>query len=93
MIQQQFYELYNELKDNTRYLSFHDPSHPTFKKLMAMGEPIIPLLLNNLWDSWWAIMGLHTLTRGACQIANQDLGKFDLISQAWYDWGKLEGHI
>jgi hypothetical protein len=93
MIQKQFYQLYNELKDKTQYISFYDPSHDSFKKLMEMGDCIIPLLLNNLWDSWWAIIGLHTLTRGACQIAKEDLGRFDLISQAWYDWGKCQGLI
>ena len=93
MIQKQFYELYGELKNTTQFLSFHDPNNTIFKKLMAMGDQIIPLLLNNLWDSWWAIMGLHTLTRGACQIAKQDLGRFDLISEAWYKWGQSEGYI
>jgi hypothetical protein len=92
-MQKEFYEIYNSLKDETRFLSFHDTENPHFKQLIAMGNETIPLLLNNLWDSWWAIIALHTLTRGACQIAKEDLGRFDLISEAWYRWGQLEGYI
>jgi len=93
MIQKQFYDLYRTLKEETKFLSFHDTDNPHFKNLVALGDDIIPLLLNNLWDSWWAIVALHYLSKGDLTIAEEDFGRFDLICQAWYNWGIHKGYI
>lgn len=93
MIQKEFYNKYNALKEDTKFSSFHDTKNPLYLELLGMGKNIIPLLLNNIWDSWWSIITLHELTKGACNIAEEDYGRFDLISTAWYRWGVFEGYV
>ena len=92
--QQKFQALYKKFNDETMFLSYHDYDHPAYKEIVSMGRPIIPLLLSNLWDSWLPIMALHAiLGEVPFEIAEEDHGRFDNLSEKWYAWGEENGYI
>lgn len=92
--QQKFYKLYNQYKLETMYQSSLDSNHPHLVSIMGMGKEIIPLLLSNLWDSWLPILVLPSVVGDTpFELLLEDHGRFDVISQKWYQWGEKEGYI
>jgi len=76
------------------FLSFHDTKHPSYKAIVAMGKPVIPLLLANLWDSWLPTIALRDiLEKYPFEILAGERGKFDKINEKWYKWGQNQGLI
>jgi hypothetical protein len=92
MSQKEFYHFYNIWKDDTKYLSYHDTKHVAYQAIIAMGKPIVPLLLANLWDSWLPILALHDIM-GPIPLSPELAGRFDAISEEWYKWGEYNGYI
>jgi hypothetical protein len=67
--------------------------HPAYQQIIGMGEPAVPLLLEemrarpNHWD--WA---LRSIT-GSDPVPKESWGKLREIAAAWVAWGKERGYI
>lgn len=66
---------------------------PEYQQIMAMGPPIIPIILRELQrkpDHWfWA---LHYLTK-ADPVREDELGNLRKMADAWIRWGKENGYL
>ncbi len=64
----------------------------SYQRIIGMGEPAVPLLLEELRepDHWfWA---LETITL-ADPVPAEDEGRVDRMAAAWVAWGVREGHL
>ena len=67
--------------------------HPAYQQIIGMGEPAVPLLLEEMrarpdhWD--WA---LRSIT-GSDPVPRESWGKLREIAAAWVAWGKERGYI
>jgi hypothetical protein len=68
-------------------------NHPAYREIIAMGKPVVPLLLHDLERThrrWF--MALQTIT-GAAPIPPADTGKLPEMTAAWLQWGRENGWI
>ena len=91
----EFDRLAAQWREETRYHSSSDimAEHPAYQAIIAMGEDVIPLILENLRTGgghWF--MALRSIT-GESPIREEDRGKIQAIRAAWLDWGVREGYI
>lgn len=66
--------------------------HPAYPQIIAMGEPVLPLIFQDLQDNggWW-YPALRTLT-GANPVPESAKGKPELNAAAWLRWGRENGY-
>jgi hypothetical protein len=95
-IQKRFYELYNQWKEETKFLSSLGDDLESYKEILQMGLDnkiiMIPLLLSNLGDSWLPITMLADVTNEV-PWEEDDAGQYDVLSGVWYRWGRFHGYI
>ena len=94
-LQAEFDRLAAQWKEETRYHSSSSiiEEHPAYQAIIAMGEDVVPLILENLRTAggrWYR--ALSDLT-GVNVIREEDRGKVKAIRAAWLDWGVREGYI
>jgi hypothetical protein len=68
-------------------------SHPAYQEIIAMGEPVIPVLLHDLAQThrrWFA--ALQAIT-GAAPVSEVDAGNLAQMTEAWLRWGRENGWI
>ena len=68
-------------------------AHPAYRQIVGMGEPAIPLILEELErqaDHWFP--ALHELT-GTSPVPAESKGNVAKMRRAWLDWGKNEAYI
>lgn len=66
---------------------------PSYQKIIAMGDPAIPLILEELeWDPDNWFIALQSLT-GDNPVQEEQRGKVNEMAQAWVAWGKQMGYI
>jgi len=66
--------------------------HPAYKEIVAVGWPVVPLLLRALRempDMWFA--ALREITNEN-PVAPDDRGHYDKMSESWLAWGR-EKHL
>jgi hypothetical protein len=66
--------------------------HPAYRRIVAMGEKVVPLILAELErepDHWF--FALHEIT-GASPVPAQSRGKLKEMAEAWIDWGRKHGY-
>ena len=84
------------LCDTSFYSTYHTIcSHPAFAEIVAMGEDVIPLLLEHLRSRpdarpWW-MYALYDIT-GISPIPPESQGNVDAMSEAWLTWGAEQGY-
>ena len=87
----EFSALAEQWRRSTQHLSQVSKKvvHPTYFRIMGMGEYVVPLLLETLRDrpSYWfaalkATAGVDPVPEGASPLAARD---------AWLEWGKKSG--
>lgn len=83
-------------KSDTGHLSVaaQIANHPSYRRIVEMGEPAIPLILNDLKrepNHWF--LALSAIANDAPRVAERDKGKMKAISDAWIEWGKDKGYI
>ena len=68
--------------------------HPDYRRIIDMGEPAIPLILDDLREksNHWFI-ALSEIANETPHIAERDKGDMRAISEAWIQWGKDKGYI
>jgi hypothetical protein len=68
-------------------------NHPVYQELVALGEPIAPLILSELERgpdvSWFTVLAAIT---GENPVPPEVAGQVDAMAQAWLDWGRQRGH-
>jgi hypothetical protein len=67
--------------------------HPTYREIIALGPPVVPLLLRELErrpNHWFA--ALRSLT-GTDPVAPAERGHLGLMAESWIKWGKERGHL
>jgi hypothetical protein len=67
--------------------------HPAYRKIVAMGEAAVPLLLEEMRerpDYWFAALREITQTD---PVPSEARGDLDRMTQAWLDWGRANGHL
>ena len=66
--------------------------HPTCQRIIAMGEPAVPWLLQRLAekpDHWF--VALNAIT-GARPVSPESRGRIKEMTQAWLNWGRQQGY-
>jgi hypothetical protein len=76
-------------RSNTRTLR----NHPVYRELIALGEPVVPLILAEVKKesnvSWFLVLGAIT---GDDPVPPAFAGRVDAMAQAWLDWGRARGY-
>ena len=89
-----FLQLVSEWKSATAGLSSPRAvtEHPAYPQIIAMGEPVLPLIFRDLQDNggWW-YPALRTLT-GANPVPESASGQPELNAAAWLRWGRENGY-
>ena len=66
-------------------------NYPAYQAIIALGAPVVPLLLRDLEHThrhWFTALRLIT---GANPISPDDAGKVAKMAEAWLRWGKEKG--
>src|SRR4051812_34011426 len=68
-------------------------NHPVYQELVALGEPVVPLILAELARetnvSWFTVLAAIT---GEDPVPPALAGRVDAMAQAWLDWGRQRGY-
>jgi hypothetical protein len=67
--------------------------HPAYREIIAMGLPVVPLLLEDLRRThldWFPALAIIT---GQCPIPEDASGQVDEMVEAWIQWGEHQGII
>lgn len=66
--------------------------HPAFRQIVALGPPVIPVILRDLEaNPNWLIGALREIT-GANPIPVEHRGRLALMAADWVDWGRKNGY-
>ncbi len=66
-------------------------NHPAYQEIIALGAPIVPLLLQDLEQNrrhWFAALKAIT---GADPVPPDDAGKIPRMTELWLRWGRENG--
>ena len=94
-VAQRFQALATRWIATTRYRSNTQAlrNHPVYQELVALGEPVVPLLLmelgRQLTVSWFAVLVAIT---GENPPPPGLADRVDVMSRAWIDWGRQRGY-
>jgi hypothetical protein len=68
-------------------------NHPIYQELVAMGQPVIPLILAELKResnvSWISVLAAIT---GENPVSPALAGRVDAMVRVWLDWGRQQGY-
>lgn len=94
-VRQRFDGLVSEWQSEKKYISSTDDmvSLASYREIIAMGEPAVPLILNELQrqpDHWF-----HALVEitGADPVPPEHRGRLRLMARHWLDWGRSKGYL
>lgn len=66
--------------------------HPAYRAIIGLGEPAIPLLLDELArDPDWWFAALKAIT-GANPVRPEDRGSLEKMAATWIQWGRSNGY-
>jgi hypothetical protein len=93
LLRQQFRVLVKWWRDGTQHESSLTKrfNHPAYQGIIAMGRPLVPLILQELKaqpDFWFAALKLIT---GKDPVPVSSRGRLKEMTQAWLDWGRANG--
>jgi len=93
-LEDKFERLANDWQTAVAHLSSSSKrdNHPAYKEIIALGPPVVPLLVRDLEINhrhWFA--ALATIT-GANPVAAEDAGKISKMIEAWIKWGTQQGY-
>jgi hypothetical protein len=94
-VARRFQDLASQWKATTRYRSNTHAlrSHPLYQELIALGEPVVPLILAELERessvSWMTVLVGIT---GEDPVPPALAGRVDAIARAWLEWGRQRGY-
>lgn len=91
----QFQQLSKQWNEATRYHSNIQSlrNNPVYQELIALGEPIVPLILGELDREshvcWFAVLNAIT---GENPVPPEDAGFVEAMARDWLDWGRRRGY-
>jgi hypothetical protein len=94
-VARRFQGLATQWKATTRYRSNTHSlrNHPVYQELVALGEPVVPLILAELERessvSWITVLAAIT---GENPVPPALAGRVDAMVRAWLDWGRQRGY-
>ena len=96
LIEQRFRTLTDQWQKATGAYSLASQKamHPAYLQIIAMGKPVIPLILKELSQKgghWY--IALETLNDGVSPVLSQDSGNIRKMKQTWLDWGRTVGYV
>ena len=91
---EKFRRLATTWRDETAYVSSSTQmfAHPAYQEIIRMGEPVVPLLLQDLEqdpDHWFHALRVIT---GANPVSAEESGNLDKMTAAWLRWGREHGY-
>ena len=91
----QFEQLSRQWKDECAILSSTSAmvAHPAYQAIIALGEPVVPLLLQDLANEhvhWFE--ALKSIT-GEDPVSPKDWGSIPAMTNSWLNWGRSRGLI
>ena len=95
-VAQRFQALATRWIATTRYRSNTQAlrNHPVYQELVALGEPVVPLILmelgRQLTVSWFVVL---TGITGENPVPPALAGQVDATARAWIDWGRQRGAV
>jgi hypothetical protein len=90
-----FQDLATQWNAATRYRSSTRAlrDHPVYQQLVALGEPVVPLILRELESEpnvfWFTVLAAIT---GQNPVPPAVSGRVEAMAQAWIDWGRRGGY-
>ena len=92
---ERFRELADQWQEETILLSNSDRknAHPALQEIISMGQPVVPLILERMQSQgghWFE--ALQQIT-GARPVPPESRGRIKEMTQAWLDWGELNGYL
>jgi hypothetical protein len=94
-IQEKFTELAIQYIRDTEGMSstVEMTKHPAYQKIVTMGKPIIPFILEDLGQNpiYW-LPALRQITQEN-PVQPEQRGKIKQMADAWLNWGKEKGYI
>jgi hypothetical protein len=91
-VEQKFAVLAGMWQRHVRGKSIVSYAHPAYFQIVAMGWPVVPLLLREVSQgtgTWYPALQYIT---GEIADAPQDRGNPEAVRRAWLEWGKRNGH-
>lgn len=91
---ERFRQLADVWKNETKHYSRSDhiAEHPAYRAIIAMGEPVVPLILKDLQESGAAwFQALREITREN-PVEAESRGNLREVIAAWLNWGKQHGY-
>jgi hypothetical protein len=90
-----FHELTQQWKADTAYVSSTTAmiAHPAYQAIVALGQDVVPLILQDLEDEsahWFEAL---QATTGEDPVPPKDWGRIPAMRSAWLDWGRERGLI
>ena len=90
-----FLELAGEWKNSTGHLSSisQKVKHPAYQSIIALGEPVVPLILGELESApndWFPALSKIT---GANPVPEASYGVVNEMAEAWLRWGRSLGYV
>ncbi len=94
-LEAQFQALAQKWHEATGYMSdiAKAAEHSAHQQIVALGEPVIPLLLHELEkqaDHWF--IALHSLT-STHPVPQEHRGRVSKMAQHWVEWGRQNGYL
>ena len=92
---ERFNKLADQWQEETVFLSNSDRknAHPGLQEIISMGQPVVPLILERMRSQgghWFE--ALQQIT-GARPVPPESRGRIKEMTQAWLDWGELNGYV
>jgi hypothetical protein len=94
-VARRFQGLASQWKATTRFRSNTHAlqNHPVYQELVALGEPVVPLILAELARepsvSWITVLAAIT---GENPVSPALAGQVEAMARAWLDWGRQRGY-
>ncbi|MCX5890935.1 MAG: hypothetical protein NTY36_16030 [Deltaproteobacteria bacterium] len=94
-LQMKFKRLLTEWKQQSVFLSSATAMAmlPSYQGIIGMGEPVLPLILNELKDRpahlFWALRAIS----GIDPVPQEDKGNIGKMMEAWLNWGRQKRFI
>jgi hypothetical protein len=91
----QFRALAERWREETAFLSSSTAmaAHPAYQAIIALGPPVVPLILRDLErqpDHWFDALKAIT---GEDPVSPQDWGRVRAMADAWLAWGRSRGNL
>jgi hypothetical protein len=81
----------DEWDEHHRVLSWHDTKHPAFRRIIALGDAAIPLILEDINNEPnWIVIALRELVPDGPDISAVS-GRLGPICDRWLEWARAKG--